>query len=198
LTGSAAAPWRGDAERPLTLVARALDAEGSVGAAMSQKRLVLLRHAKSSWKDPDLDDHDRPLAPRGRRAAAEVARHLRVVEFTPEVVLCSSAARARETLELIELGTAGRVFVEDGLYGAPASRLLARLRTIGPMIDSVLFIGHNPGIEELGASLVGSKDWPDRFPTAALADLRFAVETWDELRPGVGRLHGCVTPSRAL
>jgi phosphohistidine phosphatase len=121
------------------------------------KRVYLLRHAKSSWKHPELPDHDRPLAGRGRRAAKAIVRHMRAQEFVPELVLCSTARRARETLERIEpaLGRAP-VRVERELYGASARELLARLRRLPDDVGSVLVIGHNPGMHELAVELAGS------------------------------------------
>jgi len=111
------------------------------------KRVYLLRHAKSSWKHPELADHDRPLAGRGKRAAKGIAKHMRARELEPELVLCSTARRARETLERIEpaLGHT-QVRVERELYGASAHDLLARLRRLPDDVGSVLVIGHNPGI----------------------------------------------------
>ena len=117
---------------------------------MTERRLYLLRHAKSSWKNEGLADHDRPLARRGRRAASAIGRHLREQRVAPELVLCSTARRARETLERIEpeLGS-GAIRAEPELYGAPALDLLARLHEIAPSVRSVMVIGHNPGLEQL-------------------------------------------------
>src|ERR1044071_581082 len=103
------------------------------------RRLYLLRHAKSSWDDESLADHDRPLSGRGRRAADAIGRHLRAEGIEPELVLCSSAARARETLARI--GLTGDV--ERDLYGASATELLARVRELPRSLESVLMIGHN-------------------------------------------------------
>src|SRR5262245_6241843 len=114
------------------------------------KHLYLLRHAKSSWKDTSLPDHDRPLAGRGRRAAKAIAGHLREQGIEPELVLCSTARRARETLERIEpaLG-ASALCLEDELYAAGAPALLERLRSVPDPVGSVMLIGHNPALEEL-------------------------------------------------
>jgi phosphohistidine phosphatase len=109
------------------------------------KRLYLLRHAKSSWKDTSLPDHDRPLAGRGRRAAKAIARHMREQGIEPDLVLCSSARRARETLDRMEpaVGTPA-VRVEPDLYAASARALLERLRSVLDTVESVMLIGHNP------------------------------------------------------
>jgi phosphohistidine phosphatase SixA len=116
---------------------------------MESKLLVLLRHAKSSWADPSIPDHDRPLNGRGRDAAARVGRHLRRDGPRPELVLCSSSTRTRQTLELLELRPRPVVLVEDGIYGATASGLLTRVREVPARYGTVLVIGHNPGVEDL-------------------------------------------------
>src|SRR5215216_6730711 len=122
---------------------------------MEPKRLALVRHAKSSWADPDLADHDRPLNARGRRAATLVGQYLHAAGVHPDLVLCSSATRARQTLELLPLARMTDVLIEDQLYGAGPHELLARLRRIPAAVGSALLIGHNPGLEELARELVG-------------------------------------------
>jgi phosphohistidine phosphatase len=141
------------------------------------KRLYLLRHAKSSWKHAELADRDRPLAGRGRRAAKAIGRHLREQGIDPDLVLCSPARRARETLERIEpaLGR-GAVQVEPELYGASAGELLARLRGVADEVESVMLIGHNPAIAELALDLCGLEQ---KYPTGALATLAFP--SWETL-----------------
>ena len=154
------------------------------------KRVYLLRHAKSSWKHSELPDHDRPLAGRGRKAAKRIAGHMQARQFEPELVLCSTARRARETLERIEpvLGHAP-VRMERALYGASARDLLARLRRLPDDVESVLVIGHNPGMHDLASELAGSApELARKFPTAALAMLAFHGSTWDELGPKTAEL----------
>ena len=118
------------------------------------KRLYLLRHAKSSWEQTGLADHDRPLAGRGRRAARAITRHLEQHGVVVDLVLCSTARRARETLAGIEpaLGAAD-VRYEPGLYGAGAGELLERLHGVAGDIGAVMLIGHNPAIEQLAHAL---------------------------------------------
>jgi phosphohistidine phosphatase len=140
------------------------------------KHLYLLRHAKSSWKHPELADHDRPLAGRGRRAAKAIAKHIRAEGIAPELVLCSTARRARDTLERIEPALGRRsVKVERELYGASVRELLGRIRRVPSSVESVLLIGHNPGMQDLAAALTG---FDGKFPTAALATI--ALPAWDE------------------
>ncbi len=162
------------------------------------RHLYLLRHAKSSWEDPGLADRDRPLATRGRKAVTKVARHLRAEGIRPELVLCSSATRARETLEgLTEALGGADVTLDDGLYAAEADQLLERLRRVPDGIGSVMLIAHNPGLQDLAIDLASSG--PDlervreKFPTGALATIGLAG-SWHDLAPGLGVLESLVVP----
>jgi phosphohistidine phosphatase len=157
------------------------------------KRLLLLRHAKSSWDDPTLADHDRPLAPRGRKAAKLLGAYLRREQIPVSLVLCSSARRARETLELVE--PPGDVQIEQQLYGASAERLLKRVRQLPETRDAVMLIAHNPGIQDLTVCLTSDDGdvAEQKFPTGALAVLTFAGP-WRALRAGGAELAAFVTP----
>jgi phosphohistidine phosphatase len=144
-------------------------------------RLLVLRHAKSSWNNSHLEDHDRPLAPRGRRAAEALADHMATIDPPPTLVLCSPARRTRDTLEPVRerFPDSTEILVEDGLYGATAPELLARLRQIPPDTRRVLLVGHNPGLEDLVRG-IGRDGDPAliarvraKFPTGALATLAF-------------------------
>ena len=163
------------------------------------KQLVLLRHAKSSWDDPALGDHDRPLAPRGRRAAKLVAAHLVRSGIVPDLVLCSSARRCRETLGRIAsaLGDETPVLVERELYGSSRDELVARLNNVPETVGSVMVIAHNPGIEQLAVGLAGGGPELDRverkYPTGALATLVFDG-TWRGLNPQGAELVAFVRP----
>ena len=163
------------------------------------KRIYLLRHAKSSWKDAALADHDRPLSGRGRRAATAIGDHLRDQAIEPELVLCSTARRTRETLARIEsaLGRA-QVSVERGLYAASSQALLARLRRLSDEGESVLVIGHNPGLEELALELAQPAPARDaleaKFPTGALATLELPGDSWRALGPRTAVLSAFVRP----
>jgi phosphohistidine phosphatase len=164
--------------------------------------LFLLRHAKSSWADPTLADHDRPLAPRGRRAATRIAQHVRSEAVRPALVLCSSARRARDTLDVLKpaLGHQVEVRVDDALYGADARQLLDRLREVGQDIASVMIVGHNPGLHDLAVELTGDgteaaiSQLHTKFPTGALATLDVGRTRWDELAPGQAYLTSLVLP----
>jgi phosphohistidine phosphatase len=163
---------------------------------MAPKRLALMRHAKSSWDDDELDDHERPLAPRGRRAAKRMRDHLRDIDAIPDVVLCSSALRTRQTLDLLDLSARSPVLFEDGLYGASAAELLSRVHRVDDAVGTALIIGHNPGIAELTVLLTADDGGPwVAFPTAAVAVLRCSIASWAELRPGVADLERFATPA---
>jgi phosphohistidine phosphatase len=143
--------------------------------------LYLLRHAKSSWDDPGLADHDRPLAERGLRNAAVLSEHLRDARIVPELVLCSTAQRARETLAAVLPAFDGEteILVERDLYGSSAEELLERLRAVPEAVRSAMVIAHNPGLEELASRLAGDAA-PERLPTAALVELS-SDGTWAAL-----------------
>ena len=157
------------------------------------KHLCLLRHAKSSWDDPALPDHARPLAPRGRKAAKVIGECLRRSGIEISLVLCSSARRACETVKLV--GPSGQIEIEHELYGASADELLCRLRDVAEDVETMLLVGHNPAIQELAVGLVGAETElaARKFPTGALATLTFAGP-WRELTWGDADLAAFVTP----
>jgi phosphohistidine phosphatase len=164
--------------------------------------LLLLRHAKSSWSDPALSDHDRPLAPRGERAAGLIAAHLRSEGIRPALVLCSSARRTRDTLAALRTSfdETTEIRIEDRLYGAGATAILALLRTVDPAVPSVLVVGHNPGLEDLAIALAGDgveaavRQLRTKFPTGALATLELRNSGWPQLAFGDAFLLSVVLP----
>ena len=164
--------------------------------------LYLLRHAKSSWANQTLPDRDRPLARRGRRDAKRIAKYLGRLEIAPELVLCSSAERTRETLDLLRpaLGTASTVSLETELYAASADELLERIRTVPEAVGSVMVIGHNPGLQNLALLLASDgaelKRLEAKFPTAALATLALANTTWRRLSQSDAALAAYVVPKQ--
>jgi phosphohistidine phosphatase len=170
------------------------DEVGEDPSALSETRqLFLLRHAKSSWDEPALADHDRPLAPRGRKAAKRMGAHMRREQIRVALVLCSSARRARETLDLV--AAPGEVRIEHELYGATAAELLERLRRVPDDVCAVMLIGHEPAIRDLAIGLVGGEsELADcKFPTAALATLTF-TGPWSTLAPDHAQLAAFVSP----
>jgi phosphohistidine phosphatase len=163
------------------------------------KRLFLLRHAKSAWDDPALRDRDRPLAPRGRKAAKRVARWAKKHGVRPQLVVCSNAVRARQTLEGVLPGLGEpTVWVEVTLYAAGADTLLARVRTLPEEVDEAMLVGHNPGLMELLLRLAAPSPLRERarekLPTGALAELEMDVGRWADVSPGAARLTEFVLP----
>ncbi len=169
-----------------------------------KRRLILLRHAKSAW--PDVADHERPLAGRGRRAAPAAGRWLSESGYVPDRVLCSTARRARETWELAqgELGAHPRTIFEDRLYGAGANELLDLARQTPSGVRTLMIVGHEPSMRGLTLELASTQPGDDgdgalervteKFPTAAIAVLAF-TGGWPELGPGRARLADFVVPS---
>ncbi len=157
------------------------------------KSLWILRHTKSSWDEPGLPDHDRLLAPRGRKAGRRIARWADANGVRPDLVLCSSAVRAQATLELVRpaLGDPA-VLVESDLYHATAAELVAHIAAVDDSVAGVLLVGHNPAMLELATLL--APPGPDAFPTGALACLRLAIEHWNAVQPGCGRQEHFVVP----
>jgi phosphohistidine phosphatase len=167
------------------------------------RTLLLLRHAKSSWDEPNLADFDRPLAPRGTKDAPRIAAYLRKKKLRPELTLCSPALRAVQTWHLIteSLGRENEVKSLDDLYLSPPSRLLRALKRVPPDIRCVMLVGHNPGLENLAELLSGPKSKKkalsylrDKFPTAALAVVEFETDAWSNINHGQGRLRRFVRP----
>ena len=156
------------------------------------KHLILLRHAKSSWDDPNLDDFDRPLAPRGEKDAPKMGRALNAASSLPDLVVCSTATRARQTaaIALKAAGYKGPVRHEDRIYEASVEALIDVVRSIDDAVDTAMLVGHNPGFEMLIGSLIGPKGHPAsvRVPTANLARLELAVDSWRSVSHGSGTL----------
>jgi phosphohistidine phosphatase len=175
----------------------------TVRSVPSTKLLYVLRHAKSSWSDATLPDHERPLSDRGHRDMRLLAEHIRIQGITPALVLCSSSRRTRETLEGVLPGR--EASVEPGLYAAGAEALLERLARVPPRTPSVLLVGHNPAAQRLVLVLAARRPRDDhktpvlrierKFPTGALATLAIDGE-WAALAPGCGRLLDYVIPKR--
>ena len=167
------------------------------------KALALLRHAKSDWGNAGLGDFDRPLAPRGRKAAPRMGWAIRELGLSPDLILCSEAKRARETWNLAgpEIGGKPALHIRRNLYLAAPNTILRAVQGTAPEAQTVLVIGHSPGMENLALALCGPGSDPDlvaalrdKFPTAALAVLTFEVEDWTEIAPGAGNLRHFIRP----
>lgn len=162
-------------------------------------RLLLLRHAKSSWADPGTRDHDRPLNERGRAAADRMGRHLHAAGLRPDLVLCSSARRTCETLARLDLPAVVAVAVEPDLYLADPGTVLDRIRSVADAVTTLLVVGHNPTTQALALDLAGTGDpatvrrIAEKYPTGALTTLGVAGP-WADLTGGQARLEGFTTP----
>ena len=157
------------------------------------KTLFILRHAKSSWKDESLPDFERPLNRRGKQASEKIARYLKHEQIVPDLILCSPAVRARETVERVS--HAAKLDVEirfdQRIYEAGGLRLLEVVSQIENERKSVMLVGHNPGLEELLMLLTGSSE---RLPTAALARLEIKSSKWANAADRRARLAWLVEP----
>ncbi len=144
------------------------------------KTLLLMRHAKSSWADENVTDHQRPLNKRGVKDAPRMARHLADKGLIPQAIACSTAARARQTLDLLlaEWHTAINVSIEDDLYLTTADRYLARVARFADHTQTAMIIAHNPGLEILSARF---NSRIDHLPTAAVVVIRANWSQWSEV-----------------
>ena len=166
------------------------------------RRLLLLRHAKSSWDTPGLADLERPLAPRGRQTAPLMAQLMAKRRWVPDLVLCSQAERVRETWQLMAplLGAQIPSRTLRTIYPGAPSRLLMTLRRAPDEARTLLLIGHNPGLGSFATSLCGAgsrkaiERLSTKFPTAGLAVIDFDIEHWSEVAGGAGRLEAFVRP----
>lgn len=164
---------------------------------------MLFRHAKSSWTDPGRDDHDRPLNPRGAKAAPLIGGFMQAQKLVPDLVLCSPARRARETWKLAsaELKAAPRLLMEDALYDfGNGGRILDTVRARADTAKSVMVVGHNPSIERLAQRLIGKGDaklrkrLAEKYPTGALAVISFETDDWKSIEDGKGTLAYFIRP----
>lgn len=143
------------------------------------RELLILRHAKSSWKDTTLADHERPLNKRGRKAAKRMGQLLREEEILPDLIITSTAVRARDTARRVAeaAGYDGETIATADLYHASPADVMEEVSRVADTYDRVMVVGHNPGLEVLTGLLTGVYH---RFPTAALLHVRFDRERWAE------------------
>ena len=157
---------------------------------LGYRRLILTRHAKSSWDEPAQEDHDRPLNERGRQSARALGDWMASRGYEPEEVLCSTAKRTAETWDVVAsapLEVRPVLRMERGLYQASAAQMMDMLKTASA--PTVMMVGHNPGIAEFAALLPAEQPLdPDfrRYPTAATLVLDFQIDDWADLQPNSG------------
>jgi phosphohistidine phosphatase len=166
--------------------------------------LSLLRHAKSSWSDPRLKDFERPLNERGETAAPRMGAFMARRGLAPDLILCSTAVRARQTLNLVlpHLKGAPELVYEDALYLASSATMLKRLHRVAARVRHTMIVGHDPGMHTMAVELAGSGSANDlgrlaeKFPTTGLAVIVFEVGAWREVHWGGGRLKLFTAPKR--
>ena len=162
----------------------------------------MLRHAKSSWDNPNLDDFSRPLAPRGINACKLMKTYIENNPVRPDLILCSSSKRTQETYLLLAdaFNRKTEVRFEYDLYESGSQELLKRLRKVDGKVSSVMMIGHNPGLEHLALVLTSGKEskplakMREKFPTLALASIKISKGGWISAGPGRAKLKEFITP----
>ncbi|WP_246274537.1 SixA phosphatase family protein [Hyphomicrobium sulfonivorans] len=191
----------------MALRPRNLDRRAKWRHRLAMLTLMLLRHAKSNWDNPADADFDRPLAKRGQKSAPRMGAEIAHLGLVPELVLCSSAARTRQTLDLV-LGSwpepHPEVVFDDAIYMATPEDMLAQVRRVAsrnPAPSRVMVVGHNPGMEDFASDLAGHGDAEARkllaqkYPTCALAVLTFEAGSWSDVDFGAGNLERFITPA---
>jgi len=156
------------------------------------KTLYLLRHAKSSWDDLELEDFDRPLNDRGKKAAPLMGKVMRERKVEPDLILCSPSKRTKQTVKLVLDAAKIKTDVTyvDSIYESSTQNLL---KVLGEQskADSILMIGHNPGMSDLLRSLTGESQ---HFPTACLANIELDIDKWRAIKGGAGKLVWILRP----
>ncbi len=168
------------------------------------KTVTLFRHAKSGEKDnPNIEDFERPLAPRGLKTAPKMGLAMRERNLRPDLILCSPSVRTRQTLSLAGAeawDVQPEVRFEERLYEASAQTLLKALRELPDEVGHVMIAGHNPGLQDLAAALApegspAKQGFTEKLPTGAVASFEFGTERWSKLQPGTGQLRLSISPN---
>lgn len=165
------------------------------------RRLMLLRHTKSAWPD-GVEDHERPLADRGRKAGPSMGNYMALNHLLPDLAIVSTARRTQETWELVRPAFAKPVVTldEGRIYEASVSAILGVIHETGGEARTLLLVGHNPGLQQLALYLIGMAARNDqarlreKYPTGGLAVIDFNIESWKQAAGGTGRLERFVTP----
>lgn len=144
------------------------------------KTLIIMRHAKSSWSNAHLSDHERPLNSRGKQNAPQMGAHLKQEELTPQLIISSTAKRAASTAKLVAEASdyEGEIIYESEFYHAAPETYIEAVQQLSDEIDRVMVVGHNPGMEALVEELTGEEE---RFSTANVAVVQIPVLKWQEV-----------------
>lgn len=171
---------------------------------MDMKNLILMRHAKSSWNHPELDDHARPLNQRGRAAAKTMANWFVTEEIIPDYALVSDAVRTQETWEIVSdsIGSSPEADISRELYLAAPQTMLAAVQSTPADANTLMLIAHQPGTSILASILADGTESDDckqayqHYPTAGVSVFQFEIETWNQLGAGSGKFIRFETPKR--
>ena len=166
------------------------------------RTLIFLRHAKSSWALPGVNDFDRPLNDRGNKAAPQMANWLASEGIKPDVIVCSSAKRTRETLAHIQpiFDQSTETIIEPCLYLASSERLFESAAALDDRFETAMLLGHNPGLHDAALSVLTAASRRDsgemrlRFPTCACAIVSLPIDRWSEITTDIGELNAYMTP----
>ena len=169
---------------------------------MTMRTLIFLRHAKSSWALPGVDDFDRPLNERGNKAAPKMANWLISKSIKPDVIICSSAKRTSETLAHIQpaFDQSTATIMEPNLYLASSERLFESAAALDDTVQTAMLLGHNPGMHDAALSALTaanrreSGEMRSRFPTCACAIISLPINRWSEITTDIGELNAYMTP----
>lgn len=144
------------------------------------KTLLILRHGKSSWKNAELADHDRPLKKRGKRDAGKIGDLMRYEGLEPDIILTSTAKRAADTAKIVAdtTGFDGEIRSHRTIYHGDILDYLELINSLESEINTVLIVGHNPGLEEFLSDLIDEVEW---MPTGTLAQVALAIDDWGNL-----------------
>lgn len=166
------------------------------------RRLMLLRHAKSDWSSPGTRDRERTLAARGREAAPHIGAYMAAHALVPDLVVCSTADRARQTWDLVApaFSPAPRTIHDERIYNAEHDAILDVIKQTPDTVHALLVVGHNPGLKDLAEFMVATGDLEmrqqlsEKLPTGALVVIDFPVIRWERAKAHSGRLDRFITP----
>ncbi len=160
------------------------------------KKLYLLRHAKSSWDDSSIPDHERELNDRGRKEAKKMGEYFLEKNIIPDLIICSTSKRTRETYKLIieKIDKNIQTIFEDNIYEASVSDIFDAISKVSKEVDSLLIIGHNPGMGYMVEKLTNIPGIIDKFGTCSLAELEVDIQKWSDIRKTTVKLINFISP----
>ncbi|AYJ80069.1 phosphohistidine phosphatase [Aliarcobacter cryaerophilus ATCC 43158] len=158
------------------------------------KELILIRHSKSSWDNPFLEDFDRPLNKRGEKNAPFIAKILKQKGLTPDLIISSPSKRTKQTLDffLKEFDFKNEIIFEESIYEAPFENLLKVIKNIDDRYKTIFLFGHNPGLNDLVAFLLGS--FEENIPTSGVLKINFDIKKWENIKEKIGILEFFIYP----